>query len=480
VHNQSSTTSRRARSGAVVAVSAVVLVLSASVLAAAERPDRRTNPSGETARVATAVATSGFEKSIGPWKRFNGKTTLTRVQGGHGGSSHSAQIRAPHSSRATIGITDQPSLVSSTTGSRVYTARAWLKAGEKALKRGAVAAKLITTERSAQGVEARSWREVRLSGSRWRQISVPITARGGSHQLDITIVADGVPAGGAIRIDNVSVEVAAPPAVTTAQVQGPLFGASVDDPTGNWVESLKTADARFSRLDVVRVFEPDLPGDWDGRLGEIERPFAYSFRARPAAVLAGIYDRDFLRWFRQAPTRWPIWWTYFHEPEDDIARGEFSAAKYRAAWQHINEIAADVDNANLRPTLNLMCWTLNPGSGRTFSDYYPGNFIKVLSWDCYNTSSEATAYKPAGEIFDRAVQKSKALGKGFAISEFGSRLLPGDDGSRRAEWLASVARYAASKDAVFVTYWDAVIPAGNFKLRDVPSIRLWRQVVSAN
>ena len=479
MHNRSSTTSRRARSTAVVAVGAAAVVLSASVLAAAERVDRRANPSGDTAR-AGALVISGFENGIGPWKRLNGQTSLSRVQGGHGGSSHSAQIRAPRSSRATIGMTDQPALVSSTTGGRVYTAHAWLKAGEKALKRGAVTAKLITTERSAGGVEARSWREVRLTGNQWRQVSVPITARGGSHQLDLTIVADRVLAGGAIRIDNVSVEATAAPSVTNAQVQGPLFGASVDDPNGNWVESLKTADARFSRLDVVRVFEPDLPGDWDGRLGEIKRPFAYSFRARPAAVLAGIYDRDFLRWFRQAPTSWPIWWTYFHEPEDDIARGEFTAAKYRAAWQHIYEISADVDNSNLRPTLNLMCWTLSPGSGRTFSDYYPGNFIKVLSWDCYNTSSEATAYKPAGEIFDLAVQKSKALGKGFAISEFGSRLLPGDDGSRRAEWLASVARYAASKDAVFVTYWDAVIPAGNFKLRDVPSVRLWSKVVDAN
>jgi hypothetical protein len=126
-----------------------------------------------------------------------------------------------------------------------------------------------------------------------------------------------------------------------------------------------------------------------------------------------------------------------------------------------------------------MCWTVNPGSGRTFADYYPGGFIKVLAWDCYNPFPKQ-GYMAPSRIFGQAAAKSKRMGKRFAIAEFGSVLTPGDDGSRRAEWVAGVARYAARQHAAFATYWDARIPREDYQLRELPSRNTWRRVVSSD
>jgi hypothetical protein len=229
-------------------------------------------------------------------------------------------------------------------------------------------------------------------------------------------------------------------------------------------------------MEAIRFFEPFIRDTWSGHLGNIRRPVSVSFTAHPRHVLSGAYDGTLRRWFRDAPNKVPVWWTYWHEPEDDIANGEISAKRYRKAWRHINSIARRAGTANLHPTLVLMAWTAREQSGRSVRTYYPGDFIDVMSWDGYNPVDNHR-YAPPKDIFGAAAARSKRLGNRFAISELGSLVVPGDDGSRRASWLVNVARFAASKDAAFVTYWDAKIPGEDFQLRDLPSRLAWRSVV---
>jgi hypothetical protein len=250
----------------------------------------------------------------------------------------------------------------------------------------------------------------------------------------------------------------------------------VDEGRLDRLRALHDADQRFSPLEVVRVFEPVIRDGWSGRLGDVNRPMTVSFRAPAWQVLAGDHDDMLRTWFRSAPESEPIWWTYWHEPEDDAEAGVLQARRYRQAWRHVNSIARDVGGANLRATLVLMAWTARPQSGRQVGDYYPGDFIDVMAWDGYNPPG-SRGYAPPREIFGPAVAATRDLGNRFAIAEFGSVLVPGDDGSRRARWLVEVARYAAGKRAAFVTYWDAKIPSGNYQLRDLPSRIAWRSVV---
>ena len=123
-----------------------------------------------------------------------------------------------------------------------------------------------------------------------------------------------------------------------------------------------------------------------------------------------------------------------------------------------------------------MAWTAKSASGRRVRDYYPGDFIDVMAWDGYNPPG-SRGYVAPREIFGPAAATTKRLGHRFAIAEVGSVLVPGDDGSRRAQWLVNVARFAAARSAAFASYWDAKIPDENYQLRDLPSRLAWRSVV---
>ena len=83
------------------------------------------------------------------------------------------------------------------------------------------------------------------------------------------------------------------------------------------------------------MFYSGLPQAWPGKLDAGGRPMIISFKAPPAEVLAGTHDARLRDWFRTAPTDQDIYWTYFHEPENDIQSGAFTAAQFRQAWQRI-------------------------------------------------------------------------------------------------------------------------------------------------
>ncbi|MEO8328611.1 MAG: hypothetical protein ABI586_01275, partial [Candidatus Nanopelagicales bacterium] len=227
------------------------------------------------------------------------------------------------------------------------------------------------------------------------------------------------------------------------------------------------------------VFYPGLPSAWPGRAGQVNGPVVVSFKAQPSDVLSGKYDAFFADWFKKAPQTSDIWWAYWHEPEDDVEAGAFSSQQWRDAYRRIAGFADAARNPMLHNTVILMCWTMNPKSGRTFDNYFPGaDVVETLGWDCYSHPSDPTAYSKADDMYGRAVTKSKELGIPFGIAETGSRLAQGDEsGAKRAAWLKYIARWAADRDASFMTYFDSVV-GGEFRLLDEPSRTAWRDVVT--
>jgi hypothetical protein len=92
--------------------------------------------------------------------------------------------------------------------------------------------------------------------------------------------------------------------------------------------------------------------------------------------------------FDTAPTGHPIYYVYYHEPEDNIAADQFKAADYKAAWAHVVKLADAAHNPWLHSTLVLMNWDLEHGSGRNWKDYLPGGgIISTLGWDAYPVGS---------------------------------------------------------------------------------------------
>ncbi len=235
--------------------------------------------------------------------------------------------------------------------------------------------------------------------------------------------------------------------------------------------SLATETSQFGHVPLVRVYNAGLPQAWPGNAGANNSDVVVSFKALPATILSGTNDAQLTAWFKGAPTTHTVWWTYYHEPEDQIAAGTFTAASYRAAWAHLVALAAKANNTHLRATLILMSWTLNPKSHRTFSDYYPGDsVINTLGWDGYPGSTTLT---PPDQFMGPAVALSKSMGKPFGFAEFGSPIVAG-----RGPWLTSVGQYLRSNGAVFGTYFNSTNGA-NYVLNDQTSISAWKTVMNS-
>ncbi|MBZ5739747.1 hypothetical protein [Nocardioides mangrovi] len=262
------------------------------------------------------------------------------------------------------------------------------------------------------------------------------------------------------------------------------FGVSLgSNGGGSMKDDLTTEERRFgTRVPVVRTWDDTMPTRtpwsekkrWYG-----SRWVVTSIRVTPQDVLSGRYDRDLRQYFRTAPRRTPIFWNYWHEPEDEIRAGQFTERQYVRAWRHVARIAGSFCRDNLYPTLVLMGWTANSAATPTWQQVDPGRrFVSVYAWDPYNGAlGDAREYVAPRHLFSPVVRASKKSHRPFAIAETGSVRVPGDtDGSGRARWLDKVHTYARQHHAVFVTYYQST-RNGDFELRENPEIRVWRKAM---
>lgn len=257
------------------------------------------------------------------------------------------------------------------------------------------------------------------------------------------------------------------------------FGTTVFRQSGeSYHDAFLRQQRTYGPLGAVRMFFPGLPGSWESIRNNVgDTRVIVSFKAPPAAVVAGDYDDRLRQWFKQAPQDRVTRWSYWHEPEDDISAGRFGPRMYRSAWRHINSLAQRAANPKLRSTLVLMCWTLEAGSHRNWRDYYPGNeVIDGLAFDCYNAGYDDGRYRTPDDLFSSASRLAHRVGKPWGITELGSRVATGDDGSGRAAWLRDVARYLRNHDARFCTYFDSDVGV-DFRLHDQPSQTAWSGVI---
>ena len=260
------------------------------------------------------------------------------------------------------------------------------------------------------------------------------------------------------------------------------FGSSVSRVAGEDYPAAKDRIKKnYGAPGVMRIFNSGLPSSWSSIRANLgtDAPLVVSFKASPSDVLSGKLDDYMTTWFAEAPKTSRTFWSYYHEPEDNIDRGEFTAADYRAAWTHLADLAKTAHNWRLRPTLILMTWSVNPASHRDWHDYYAADSVKILGWDGYNPYEPQGRYATPAEMFDRARAASKSVDLAWGIAEFGSQLAKGDQGKLRAAWLVACAKYLKAHNSRFATYFDALFVGENdFRLLDADSQAAWRSVVS--
>jgi hypothetical protein len=267
---------------------------------------------------------------------------------------------------------------------------------------------------------------------------------------------------------------------TTPDASGTQFGASVYRGSQSWSDAVARADDRYGGLQVVRAFSPGLPPAWGRLTAAVDASLVVSFKVDPAKVLSGTYDHRLRSWFNDAPRNRDVWWVYYHEPENNVEHGDFTAEQWRAAYRHIAALADAADNPHLHNTIVLMCWTLEQASGRSLSDYFPGaDVVETIGWDCYSEPSAIQSYEAPQDLYGPAIAASQSLGVGWGIAETGSvKAFSDSSGEQRASWLRDAGQYLADEGAQFVVYFDSVI-GGEFRLLDRPSQLAWRGVIAS-
>jgi hypothetical protein len=266
------------------------------------------------------------------------------------------------------------------------------------------------------------------------------------------------------------------PAAATSTSTGTLLGVNATN-----AGQLTRRTAQFGHMPILRVYYTGMPDPdlWTtGVQGLNHSAVVVSFRSPPSTVLSGADDAALARFFDSAPTGYPIYYSYYHEPELLVEAGTFTLVQYKAAWVHIAAIADAARNPYLKSTLILMSWDLDPASGINWMDYLPaGHVISVLGWDAYpagtvhNSNPQPT---PPASFMSAAEAASREVGLPFGFAEFALGTQ-----TDRPQWLAEVASYLQQTGALFGLLFDSTgFPW--MELTDTPSIQAWRAEVACS
>jgi FlgD Ig-like domain len=262
--------------------------------------------------------------------------------------------------------------------------------------------------------------------------------------------------------------------IAAASSSIPLFGSSVG------YVGLAQSTAQFGRMPIVRVYYPGLPASnaWDGgQAGANDSAVIVSFKALPKDILSGADDAALTHFFDTAPSGHPIYYSYYHEPEDNIADGEFTLADYKAAWGRVAALAGAAHNPNLHSTLILMSWDLVKASGRDWKSYLPGGgIISTLGWDAYPVGSATNVNPqptPPADFMGPCIAASNSVGLPYGFAEFGLSTASG-----RPAWMTEVGNYLMSSGALFATVFNGVAEYPTLQLTDQASQDVWKGFVA--
>ena len=132
----------------------------------------------------------------------------------------------------------------------------------------------------------------------------------------------------------------------------------------------------------------------------------------------------------------PMYLTFHHEPEDDLAAWG-TAADYVAAFRHVVNVFRAQGVENVAWVWTMMSWTFDPRSGRSPESYYPGNgYVDLVGSDGYNFYPGRTGVKwdPFSTVFQPTEDFALRYDKPWMAVEWGAQEDPAVPG-RKAQWI---------------------------------------------
>ena len=217
---------------------------------------------------------------------------------------------------------------------------------------------------------------------------------------------------------------------------------------------------------------------------------SYSFKYLPAEVIAGTHDADLTKFFEGIADDHLTYWTYWHEPDDEIYKSHtFTATDYRNAWAHIRAIADGVkakrSHMKAFATFIIMEYSMRPANATARpltgpNGMYPGDsVIDVFGVDSYNDQAASGGEYDAATQFGKVIDFAQAHGKPWAIGELGSCPVAGDP-SGRAKYLSNAIKYWKTREVPFFTaYFDVDYPTCDYRFdTDAAATKVWHDAVT--
>ncbi len=224
--------------------------------------------------------------------------------------------------------------------------------------------------------------------------------------------------------------------------------------------------------------------------------YDYSFNLPPAEVLAGAWDARLRTFVASTPgnTILSIW----HEPEQEIEKGLFTAQQFRDMMVRFNALV-DAQNAldggTRLVSVVLMVSTFTGFKGRNPNTYWPGNAgADLIAVDAYGSPSgtktaaapagytDGRRWKTAGLLLSPVYAFSVVKGTRWGVSEFGY-LVDVNGPTRKAQTITDGVAYARANDAVMFEYFDSFGSRADWRLRyqnpAVPSTSAGSDAVNA-
>ncbi len=286
-------------------------------------------------------------------------------------------------------------------------------------------------------------------------------------------------------------------AVLTAPAPATASGASTTK-VGAWSKDWAWFDAAVGPVDVYRGYDTGFHfARWQNTDAYRAHPDAkrsdYSFNLPPADVAAGRDDVALKTFIASTPKN--IVLTNYHEPEQEIEAGLFTASDFRKAIVHLNNLVDarnTVDGGTRQVSIVLMIGTFTGFKQRHPSTYWStvsgdGGRADLISVDAYalphatGTTGVPTGYtdgvgwKNAQTLLQPALAFANANGVPWGISELGY-LEDVNDAKRKSRALTDAVNYARAgketptsakpaKPAEFIEYWDSRGGRADWQLR---------------
>lgn len=305
-----------------------------------------------------------------------------------------------------------------------------------------------------------------------------------------------------------------------SSVSPPSQASSGSTLVGAWSKSWSWFDAAVGPVHIYRGYDPAFafatwPETNSAQVHPNAEAYDYTFNLPPAAVASGQDDVQLRTFIASTPADRPFYLTNYHEPEQEIESGLFTASQFRASEAHLAGLVHEqnlLDGGQRKVSLVLMVSTFTGFKQRNPATYWPTasdcvatvspcDMLDLVSVDAYATPhatgttgvptgyTDGLKWKSASALLAPAYKWAVANSTPWAISELGY-LEDVNNSSRKATELTNAVSYAKTNGALFVEYWDSRGSRADWELRyanpPVPSTSAssnaalaWKSAVSA-